>query len=121
MTCKISVKCINGRYPAVPPSPRMNLFKTEGAKEHLTRLLSTLKGDHRPLLAIPNGHRHRNLFPTSPFLRSIIQTLNIILPLLHIHTIDSPIIRHQSVNLALYIRRLRVDCARAGVQFNLLL
>jgi len=68
MTCKISVKCINGRYPAVPPSPRMNLFKTEGAKEHLTRLscqpLKEITGHSWPF---PTGTGIGTFFPPPRF------------------------------------------------------
>jgi hypothetical protein len=111
--------------PTVPPPPPKTPSKSrEGPNHHLATLTSTSKGKDRklrPILPNPLSVRHRYLLPTSPLRRSIIQALDIVLPLLHIHTIVAPVVRHETIDLALDICRLRVDGARAGVLLNLLL
>ena len=56
-----------------------------------------------------------------PVGRRIIQTLNVSLPLALIHSLDSPIVRHQTVHLTLNIRRLSPHPRTAGVQTDLIL
>jgi hypothetical protein len=108
------------------------LFKL---KEHIITFSHTLDLDW-PVTQTSHPHSthpsqpnllHPRHIPTSQNTRiarspvcRIIQRLHVRLPLRHIHANHPTIIRHQPIDLAFDIRRLRPHAARAGVKIDLL-
>lgn len=73
-----------------------------------------------PRLQLQLRHRGRRVSIPAPGRCSIIQGLNIRLPLLDVHTLESTVVREKAVDLALHVGRLRPDPAAAREKLDLL-